>query len=194
MPSRLQQKLGGRICPSEQQLAYQWAPLSAFAAWCSSVMSTFTCFIFDTFAQFTHVCTNQSFYWFIVEGKRFKPDLRVVHVRDLNFVLRSEIVVHTDRQHWASHLIHSCDPVYSTWQSFIQALLWIAYFYHTSTFDTPIFFRPHWLLVKLGTSAPDILQQRILHRWEMNRLNICLKAVKSTYLLKRPKLRPEQPS
>ena len=59
-----------------------------------------------------------------------------MHVRDLNFVLRSEIVAHTDRQHRASHLIHGCDLVYSTWQSFIQALLWIAYFYHTSTFDT----------------------------------------------------------
>ena len=59
-----------------------------------------------------------------------------MHVRDLNFVLRSEIVVHTDGQHRASHLIHNCDLVYFTWQSFIQALLWIAYFYHTSTFET----------------------------------------------------------
>ena len=51
---------------------------------------------YDTFAQFTHVCTTQSSYCFVTEGKRFKPDLRVVHVSDPNFVLRSEIFVHTD--------------------------------------------------------------------------------------------------
>jgi len=38
------------------------------------------------------------FFFFLVEGRRFKPDLRVVHVRDLNFVLRSEIFVQTDKQ------------------------------------------------------------------------------------------------
>ena len=46
-----------------------------------------------------------------------------MHVRDLNFVLRSEIFVHKDRQLQASHLILGADPVYSTWQSFSQALL-----------------------------------------------------------------------
>ena len=58
-----------------------------------------------------------------VESKRFKLDLRVVHVRDLNFVLRSEIFVHSDGQLRASHLILGVDPVYSTWQTFSQALL-----------------------------------------------------------------------
>ena len=28
------------------------------------------------------------FFFFLAEGKRFKPDIKVVHVRDLNFVLR----------------------------------------------------------------------------------------------------------
>ena len=46
-----------------------------------------------------------------------------MHVRDLNFVLRSEIFVHLDDQLQASHLILGVDPVYSTWQTFSQALL-----------------------------------------------------------------------
>lgn len=46
-----------------------------------------------------------------------------MHVRDLNFVLKSEIFVHSDGQLWASHLILSCNPVYYTWKSFSQALL-----------------------------------------------------------------------
>ena len=62
-------------------------------------------------------------YLLCAESKRFKPDIRVVHVRDLNFVLRSEIFVHTDGQLRASHLILGVNPVYSTWQPFSQALL-----------------------------------------------------------------------
>ena len=44
-------------------------------------------------------------------------------MRDLNFVLRSEIFVHRDGQLRASHLILGVDLVYSTWQAFSQALL-----------------------------------------------------------------------
>ena len=44
-------------------------------------------------------------------------------MRDLNFVLRSEIFVYSDRQLQASNLILGCTPVYSTWQSFSKALL-----------------------------------------------------------------------
>ena len=44
-------------------------------------------------------------------------------MRGLNSVLRSEIFVHTDGQLRASHLILGVNPVYSTWQSFSQALL-----------------------------------------------------------------------
>ena len=46
-----------------------------------------------------------------------------MHVRDLNFVVRSEIFVNFDGQLRASHLILGCNPVYSTWQPFGQALL-----------------------------------------------------------------------
>ena len=53
----------------------------------------------------------------------FTLNLRVVHVRDLNFVLRSEIFVHWDGQLQASHLILGVELVYSTWQPFEQALL-----------------------------------------------------------------------
>ena len=60
---------------------------------------------------------------FGADSRRFKPDLRVLHVRDLNFVLRSEIFVHSNGQLWASHLILGIDSVYTTWQNFSQALL-----------------------------------------------------------------------
>ena len=53
----------------------------------------------------------------------FTQDIRIVHVRDLNFVLRSEIFVHRDGQLRASHLILGVDSVYSTWQPFSQALI-----------------------------------------------------------------------
>ena len=46
-----------------------------------------------------------------------------MHIRDLNFVLKSEIFVHWDGQLRASHLILGVDPVYSTWQAFSQVLL-----------------------------------------------------------------------
>ena len=57
------------------------------------------------------------------EGKLFTQDVRIVHVRDLNFILRSKIFVHWDGQLRVSHLILGVEPVYSTWQPFRQALL-----------------------------------------------------------------------
>ena len=66
---------------------------------------------------------NYFLYDFCVDTKRFKKDLRVVHVWDLNFVLRSEIFVHWDGQLRASHLILELEPMYSTWLAFGQALL-----------------------------------------------------------------------
>ena len=44
-------------------------------------------------------------------------------MRDLNFVLRLEIFMHKDRQLQSSHLILGINLVYSTWQTFSQALL-----------------------------------------------------------------------
>ena len=46
-----------------------------------------------------------------------------MHVRDLNFVLRLEIFMHTNEQLRASHLILGYNPVYISWQPFSQALL-----------------------------------------------------------------------
>lgn len=62
-------------------------------------------------------------FLFAADGSVFTQEVRTVHVRDLNFVLRSEIFVHRDGQLRASHLILGVDPVYSTWQPFSQALL-----------------------------------------------------------------------
>ena len=53
----------------------------------------------------------------------FVLDIRTVHAKDLNFILRSEIYMHWDGQLRASHLILGVEPVYSTWQNFKQALL-----------------------------------------------------------------------
>ena len=44
-------------------------------------------------------------------------------MRDLNFVLRSEIFVHSEGKLRVSHLILGIDLVYTTWQNFSQALL-----------------------------------------------------------------------
>ena len=61
--------------------------------------------------------------FFVADGRVFTSNLSVVHVRDLNFVLRFEIFVHWDGQLRASHLILDVELVYSTWQPFEQALL-----------------------------------------------------------------------
>ena len=73
--------------------------------------------------QLDWVTSNQFLYCFCADTKRFKKDLRVVHVQDLNFVLRSEIFMHWGGQLRASLLILGIDPMYSTWQVFGQALL-----------------------------------------------------------------------
>ena len=65
---------------------------------------------------FDRIVSNQFLCYFRVNSRRFKKDVRVVHVRDLNFVLRSKNFVHWDGQLRASHLILEVDPVYSTWQ------------------------------------------------------------------------------
>ena len=44
------------------------------------------------------VTSNHFLHDLYADTKRFKKDLRVIHVRDLNFVLRLEIFVHWDGQ------------------------------------------------------------------------------------------------
>ena len=51
-----------------------------------------------------------------VVSKCFKSDLHTVHVKDPNFVLRSKIFVHYNKQLRASHLILSCVPSYTSYQ------------------------------------------------------------------------------
>ena len=65
------------------------------------------------FGLLVYVLTNL-FIEFFAKGRQFRLDLRVVHVRDLNFVLMSEIFVHTDGQLRVSYLILGCELIYST--------------------------------------------------------------------------------
>ena len=69
------------------------------------------CFAYDCL---TRTGTNRFLYYLIANNKRFNSDIGVVHVRDLNFVLRSEIFVNSDGQLLASHLILGCTLVYKT--------------------------------------------------------------------------------
>ena len=71
-------------------------------------------FLNCTCDYFDRQVTNQFLCCFLIESKWFKPNLRVVHVWDINFVLRLEIFVHWDGQLRASHLILDVNPVYST--------------------------------------------------------------------------------
>ena len=90
------------------------------SSYCLPIYSPFS-FLF-TCICFIYLSTNL-LCSFVTDGKGFILNLRVVHVRDLNFVLRSEIFIHTDGQLWASHLILDCKPVYRTWQPFSQDIL-----------------------------------------------------------------------
>ena len=76
-----------------------------------------------------------------------------MHVRDLNFVLWSEIFKHFDGQLWASHLILGCNPIYSTWQPFGQALLMDSPLLSYINVQHPNLFPPNLTVVKLRTSA-----------------------------------------
>lgn len=50
------------------------------------------------------------------------PDLNVIHVRDLNFVPRSEIFDNFDGQLGASYLFLGVTPVYSSYQPYGKVL------------------------------------------------------------------------
>ena len=82
----------------------------------------------------------------------------MVHVRDLNFILRSEIFVHWEGQLRASHLILGLEPVYSTWQAFGQALL----------VDSP-------LLLYIGVRHASFLPPRLTVReaWDLDPRYTC---------------------
>ena len=50
--------------------------------------------IFSSLLSFKHVLTN--FVCLDAKGKKFKLDIKVMHLKDLNFVLRSKIFVNFD--------------------------------------------------------------------------------------------------
>nr|POE97719.1 hypothetical protein CFP56_71782 [Quercus suber] len=58
-----------------------------------------------------------------VVSKCFKLDIHAIHVKDLNFVLSSEIFVHYDEQLRASQLILNCVPSYTSYQDPRPALI-----------------------------------------------------------------------
>ena len=70
--------------------------------------------------SFTHLLIISIYHY--ADGKKFILDLNAIKMRDLNFVLRSEIFVHFDGQLQAFHLILSCTPVYISYQPAGQAL------------------------------------------------------------------------
>ena len=43
-----------------------------------------------------HIYIYIYIFFFLADGKVFVPDIRTVHVKDLNFVLQSKIYVHWD--------------------------------------------------------------------------------------------------
>lgn len=49
--------------------------------------------------------------------KRYRPNSSVLHTRDLNFVIWSEIFMHCDGQLRASHLILGCTPTYTSFKT-----------------------------------------------------------------------------
>ena len=59
----------------------------------------------------------------IVVSKKFKPNIRVVHDRELNFILHSEIFMHFNRLLRVSHMILGCVPSYTSYQDSSSALM-----------------------------------------------------------------------
>lgn len=49
-------------------------------------------------------------------SKKFQPNLNVVWVKELNFILRFKIFMHYNEQLRASHLILGCMPSYTSYQ------------------------------------------------------------------------------
>ena len=59
----------------------------------------------------------------IAVSKKFKPDISVLRVRELNFILHSEIFVHFNGLLRVSHLILGCVPSYTSYQDSSSALM-----------------------------------------------------------------------
>ena len=55
-------------------------------------------------------------------SKKFWPDIKVVHVWELKFVLRPKIFAHYNGQLRASHLVLGCVPSYTSYQDLSSAL------------------------------------------------------------------------
>ena len=83
---------------------------------------SFTCYSFLLFFYFLSISLIRP-PPLIVVSKKFKSDISVVHVRELNFILRSEIFVHFVGQLRAFHLILGCVPSYTSYQDSSNTLM-----------------------------------------------------------------------
>lgn len=56
--------------------------------------------------------------WFLLVAvsKNFWLDINAMQVKELNFILRSEIFVHYNKQLKASHKIQGCTPSYTSYE------------------------------------------------------------------------------
>lgn len=83
-------------------------------------------------------------------------------MRDLNFVLQSEIFVNSNEQLHASHLILGCNSVYSTWQPFGQALLVDSPLLSYIDVRHPNFFPPNLIVGEAWDLGPRIVRAESL--------------------------------
>ena len=130
-------------------------------------------------------------YYFDANSKRFRLNIRVVHMRDLNFVLQFEIFVNFDEQLWVSHLILGYTLVYTTWWSALlvdNPLLSYIDVRHASFLPLQLTVGEARDLGPRYTTADSIDRQRTL------RQILYLKAIESTYSSKSKEHQPEQPS
>lgn len=108
------------------------------------------------------------------------PNLNTIHVRDLNFVIRSEIFFHYGEQLKASHLILCVTPVYTNYQSSRKALIvgspLLSYInvWHRGFFPRRLTVGEPWdlgpRLIRVGSlvptrdgSANTVFQGRVVH-------------------------------
>lgn len=90
--------------------------------WSHHCYSSCCCFVRRVFFLLALIPNGSLSSLLFVDSKRFQPELNVVCVAQLNFVLRSKIFVRYDGQLRASHSIHECVPTYTSYQDLMWAL------------------------------------------------------------------------
>ena len=92
------------------------------------------CLLSFTYHSF-HVYMSFSFFYYFLDisltrtpsptvvSKKFRLDINIMHIWELNFILCLEIFVHYDEQLKASRLILGCVPSYTSYQDSSSALM-----------------------------------------------------------------------